>query len=136
TSGATRTDWSTSSRSSARSNRRPRLHLRPRRSATPGTVNVPTLDDLDVERGQRVLVRVDFNVPLRDGKIEDDLRIVSALPTITALLEREATVACASHLGRPKGKVDPQYSRAPVAEPSAALLDRPVLLAPRIYGSA
>jgi len=99
-------------------------------------MNVPTLDDLRVERGQRVLVRVDFNVPLRDGKIEDDLRIVSALPTITALLEREVTVVCASHLGRPKGKVDPQYSMAPVAEHLAALLDRPVPLAPRIYGSA
>jgi len=99
-------------------------------------MNVPTLDDLPVERGQRVLVRVDFNVPLRDGKIEDDLRIVAALPTITALLERDVTVVCASHLGRPKGKVDPQYSMAPVAEHLAALLGRPVPLAPRIYGSA
>ena len=99
-------------------------------------MDVPTLDDLPVERGQRVLVRVDFNVPLRDGKIEDDLRIVAALPTITALLEREVTVVCASHLGRPKGKVDPQYSMAPVAEHLAALLGRSVPLAPRIYGSA
>jgi phosphoglycerate kinase len=99
-------------------------------------VNVPTLDDLHVERGQRVLLRVDFNVPLRDGKIEDDLRIVSALPTITALLERAVTVVCASHLGRPKGKVDPQYSMAPVAEHLAALLGRPVPLAPGIFGSA
>src|SRR5262245_37345594 len=97
---------------------------------------VPTLDDLRVERGQRVFLRVDFNVPLRAGKIEDDLRIVAALPTITALLEREVTVVCASHLGRPKGKVDPQYSMAPVADHLAALLDRPVPLAPRIYGSA
>src|SRR5262249_7653357 len=102
----------------------------------PVAVNLPTLDDLDVERGQRVLVRVDFNVPLRDGTIEDDLRIVSALPTITALLDREVTVVCASHLGRPKGTVAPQYSMAPVAEHLAALLDRPVPLAPRIYGSA
>ena len=99
-------------------------------------MNVPTLDDLRVERGQRVLLRVDFNVPLRDGSIEDDLRIVAALPTIIALLERDVTVVCASHLGRPKGKVDPQYSLAPVAEHLAALLGRPVPLAPRIYGSA
>ncbi len=99
-------------------------------------MDVPTLDDLPVERGQRVLVRVDFNVPLRDGKIEDDLRIVSALPTITALLERELTVVCASHLGRPKGKVDPASSMAPVAEHLGPLLGRPVPLAPRIYGSA
>jgi len=99
-------------------------------------MNVPTLDDLRVERGQRVLVRVDFNVPLRDGTIEDDLRIVAALPTITELLKREVTVVCASHLGRPKGKVDPRYSMAPVAERLAALLGRPVPLAPRIYGSA
>src|SRR3954463_223339 len=99
-------------------------------------MNVPTLDDLRVERGQRVLVRVDFNVPLRDGTIEDDLRIVVALPTITALLEREVTVVCASHLGRPNGKVDPRYSMAPVAERLAAVLGRPVPLAPRIYGSA
>jgi phosphoglycerate kinase len=98
-------------------------------------VNVPALDDLQVERGQRVLVRVDFNVPLRDGKIEDDLRIVSALPTITALLDRGATVVCASHLGRPKGKVDAQYSMAPVAAHLAALLGRPVPLTPRLYGS-
>jgi len=99
-------------------------------------MNVPTLDDLSVERGQRVLLRVDFNVPFRHGKIEDDLRIVAALPTITALLDRDVTVVCASHLGRPKGKVDPQYSMAPVAEHLATLLDRPVPLAPRIYGSA
>jgi phosphoglycerate kinase len=99
-------------------------------------VKVPTLDDLRVERGQRVLVRVDFNVPLRDGTIEDDLRIVSALPTITALLDRGATVVCASHLGRPKGKVDAQYSMGPVAAHLSALLGRPVPLAPRIYGSS
>ena len=99
-------------------------------------MKVPTLDDLRVERGQRVFLRVDFNVPLRDGTIEDNLRIVAALPTITALLERDVTVVCASHLGRPKGKVDPRYSLAPVAEHLAALLGRPVPLAPRIYGSA
>jgi phosphoglycerate kinase len=99
-------------------------------------MNVPTLDDLRVERGRRVFLRVDFNVPLRDGTIEDDLRIVAALPTITALLERDVTVVCASHLGRPKGKVDPQYSLAPVAEHLATLLGRPVPLAPRLYGSA
>ena len=99
-------------------------------------MSVPTLDDLRVERGHRVLVRVDFNVPLRDGEIEDDLRIVSALPTITALLDRGATVVCASHLGRPKGTVDARYSMGPVAAHLSTLLDRPVPLAPRLYGSA
>ena len=62
-----------------------------------------------------MLLRADFNVPLRDGQIEDDLRITAALPTITWLREREASIVLCSHLGRPKGKVDPQYSLAPVA---------------------
>ena len=86
--------------------------------------------------GKRVLVRVDFNVPLRDGKIEDDLRIVAALPTIMALLDRQVTVVCASHLGRPKGKVDAGYTMGPVAAHLSALLDRPVPLTARLYGSS
>ena len=77
--------------------------------------NLPRLEDLPLERGQRVLVRVDLNVPLRDGVVEDDLRIRAALPTIQWLRDRGAVVVVAGHLGRPKGKVDPEYSMAPVA---------------------
>jgi phosphoglycerate kinase len=68
-----------------------------------------------LERGTRVLLRADFNVPLHDGVIDDDLRITAAVPTIAWLRERGAAVVCCSHLGRPKGKVDPKYSLAPVA---------------------
>ena len=80
---------------------------------------LPLLEDLPPVDGRRVLVRTDFNVPLEhDGagqaRITDDFRIRAALPTITWLQERGATVVCASHLGRPKGKPDPRYSMEPV----------------------
>jgi len=76
--------------------------------------------------GKRALVRVDFNVPLRDGEVADDTRIRASLPTIQLLLDRGAAVVLATHLGRPKGKADPAYSVAPVARRLSKLLGRPV----------
>ncbi|HEY4376944.1 MAG TPA: phosphoglycerate kinase [Acidimicrobiales bacterium] len=82
---------------------------------------VPQLEDLGDIAGQRVLLRADFNVPIRDGVIQDDLRIRAALPTIQWLQEHGATVTACSHLGRPKGAPDPQYSIEPVRTALAAL---------------
>ena len=76
--------------------------------------------------GKRVFVRVDFNVPLKEGRITDDTRIQASLPTIQLALKQGATVVVASHLGRPKGKVNPQMSLRPVADRLADLTDRPV----------
>jgi phosphoglycerate kinase len=87
-----------------------------------------SIKDLDL-RGKRVFVRVDFNVPLKNGVIGDDTRIRSSLPTIQYAIDKGATVILASHLGRPKGKPDPQYSLTPVAERLGQLLGRPVELA-------
>jgi phosphoglycerate kinase len=88
-------------------------------------VLLPSFEDLPVA-GKRVLLRVDFNVPLKDGQVVDDLRIRSALPTIEALIGRGAAVICCSHLGRPKGQRNPDFSLAPVAEVLAGLLGRTV----------
>jgi phosphoglycerate kinase len=94
-----------------------------------------TLRDLEVQ-GKRVLVRVDFNVPMQDGQITDDRRIRESLPTIQYLLERGAKVILMSHLGRPKGKPDPQYSLRPVAERLSELLGRPVRFLEDCVGEA
>ena len=99
-------------------------------------MDVPVLEDLDLPRGRRVFVRVDFNVPLRDGVIEDDLRIVSAIPTIEHLRDRKAVVVLASHLGRPKGQVDPASSMAPIAAHLGNLLGCDVPVAPGAVGPA
>jgi phosphoglycerate kinase len=77
---------------------------------------VPQLEDLPDPSGKRVLLRADFNVPITNGQIDDDLRIRAALPTITWLQEHGAHVTACSHLGRPKGTPDPKYSMTPVRQ--------------------
>jgi phosphoglycerate kinase len=96
-------------------------------------MNKKTIRDIDVQ-GQRVLVRVDFNVPLKDGQVTDDTRIVAALPTITYLLEHGAAVVLMSHLGRPKGGPDPKYTLKPVAGRLGELLGRPVAFVDETIG--
>jgi phosphoglycerate kinase len=88
-------------------------------------MDAKTVRDVDVA-GHRVFVRADLNVPLEDGRITDDTRIRASLPTIINLLEREATVVLASHLGRPKGKIVDPLRLRPVAERLSQLLGRPV----------
>jgi phosphoglycerate kinase len=93
-----------------------------------------SVKDLSLE-GRRVLVRVDFNVPIKNGTIGDDTRIRSSLPTIQYALEHGArAVILCSHLGRPKGKPDPQYSLKPVSERLSSLLHRPVVFAEDCVG--
>ncbi len=95
---------------------------------------VPQLEDLPLARGTRVLLRADFNVPLRDGRIEDDMRITAALPTIEYLRDRGAEIVCCSHLGRPMGKFDPKFSLGPVAVRLSELLGTEVALSPEVAG--
>ncbi|MGY8779562.1 MAG: phosphoglycerate kinase, partial [Longimicrobiales bacterium] len=87
-----------------------------------------TLSDVDSStlRGRTVIVRADLNVPLEDGEISDDQRIQASLPTLTTLADAGARVVLLSHLGRPKGEVNPELSLAPVARRLAESLGRPV----------
>ena len=95
--------------------------------------NKKTVKDIDVS-GKKVLVRVDFNVPLKDNGVGDDTRIRAALPTIEYLLEKGAAVILCSHLGRPKGGPDPKYSMKPVADYLSGLLKKTVAFASDCIG--
>jgi phosphoglycerate kinase len=94
-----------------------------------------TIRDTQVS-GKRVLVRVDYNVPIKDGAVTDTTRIDASLPTLRHLLDGGATLVLMSHLGRPKGTPDPALSLAPVAAKLGELLDRPVAMAPDCVGPA
>jgi phosphoglycerate kinase len=92
-----------------------------------------TVQDLEIAEGERVLARVDFNVPLDGGRITDDARIRAALPTIELLLDRGARLILCSHLGRPKGR-DPETSLRPASARLGELIDAPVHQAPEVIG--
>jgi phosphoglycerate kinase len=92
-----------------------------------------TVKDINV-KGKRVLVRVDFNVPIKDGQVSDDTRIRAALPTLDYLLKEGASLVLCSHLGRPKGVPSPEFSMKPVAEHLAKLIGKPVAFATDCIG--
>jgi phosphoglycerate kinase len=93
-----------------------------------------SIRDLDLS-GERVFIRVDFNVPLDGGRVSDDTRIRETLPTLRLAMERGGRLVLASHLGRPKGKVDPKYSLAPVAAKLGEMLGKPVAFAADCVGA-
>src|SRR5688572_11913536 len=96
-------------------------------------MNKKTVKDIDL-KGKRVLMRVDFNVPMQDGKVTDDKRIKASLPTIKYVLDQGASLILMSHLGRPKGGPDPEFSLRPAAEVLSSLLGGPVKMAPDTVG--
>ena len=98
-------------------------------------LNKKTVEDLDV-KGKRVLVRCDFNVKMENGVITSDKRIVASLPTIQYLIKNGAKVILCSHLGRPKGEFNPEFSMKPVAERLSELLGQPVKLAKDVVGES
>src|SRR5262245_39713158 len=97
-------------------------------------MNKLSISDIDLA-GRRVLMRVDFNVPLRDGAITDDTRIEASLPSIRYIIEKRGRLILASHLGRPKGKPDPQFSLMPVCKRLSELIGKPVAFASDCVGS-
>ena len=97
------------------------------------TYNKKNIEDINVS-GKKVLVRCDFNVPLKDGVITSDKRIVEAIPTIKYLLSQGAAVILCSHMGKPKGEVNPKYTLAPVAARLTEILGQEVKLAPDTIG--
>ena len=99
------------------------------------SVNKLSIKDLDL-KGKRVFIRVDFNVPIKEGKVEDDTRLRAALPTLNYAFEQGARVILASHLGRPKGERVSKYSLKPVATHLSSLLNRPVAFADDCVGEA
>ncbi len=96
-------------------------------------MNKKTVKDIDL-KGKRVLMRVDFNVPMQDGKVTDDKRIKASLPTIKYVLDQGASLVLMSHLGRPKGGPNPEFSLKAASEVLAGLLDKPVQMAPDCVG--
>jgi len=96
-------------------------------------MNKKTVKDIDL-KGKRVIMRVDFNVPMDKGVVTDDKRIKASLPTIKYVLEQGASLILMSHLGRPKGGPDPEFSLKPAAEVLAGLLGKPVQMAPDCVG--
>lgn len=98
-------------------------------------MNKKSIKDIEL-KGKRVFCRVDFNVPMQDGKISDDTRIKAALPTITYLIEQGAKVILASHLGRPKGQVVEELRLTPVAERLSQLIGKDVKKADEAHGEA
>lgn len=97
-------------------------------------MNKKTVKDIDLKE-KRVLMRVDFNVPMQDGKVTDDKRIRASLPTIKYILDQGASLILMSHLGRPKSASDSEFSLRPAAEVLSSLLERPVKMAPDTVGS-
>jgi len=94
-------------------------------------MNKLTIDDLDL-RGKRVFIRVDFNVPIKDGVVTDGTRIWESTPTIRLAIQKGGRIILASHLGRPKGRPDPKYSLLPVSKMLEQLVGRPVRFLPTV----
>jgi phosphoglycerate kinase len=97
-------------------------------------MNKKTVKDIDL-KNKRVLMRVDFNVPMADGKVTDDKRIKAALPTIEYILDQGASLLLMSHLGRPKGGSDPAFSLRAASETLSTLINRPITMAPDCVGA-